>query len=150
MRMLKNVLQKNRNSGCGPAVVATLAGIAYEAGRMMMFPDGRTRDLGSDYRLLRLALTRLNIEFGPKTERASVWGEITGLAVVSCTRTGQWHHWVVYDPESQIVYDPYYPDPTPVLFSRQRPLSFLRVTLPDEPIPAAVIKMRPRRRAEKP
>jgi ABC-type bacteriocin/lantibiotic exporter with double-glycine peptidase domain len=127
-RRLQHVVQKNKNTGCGPACVAMLARVTYEEARLAMFPDGRTIRLSSDYTLVRRAFKRLGVQSEAKVQRANVWGNITHLAIVTCQGAHPWLHWVVYDPVRQIVYDPSHEKPMHPLFSRQRPISYLEVT----------------------
>lgn len=133
--MLRVVQQKNRSSGCGPAVVATVAGTTYEEAIMAMWGRPLTRNLFSSAQDLKRGLSCLGFK-ASSPKRAKSFSEAKRLSIFACREGTPHEHWVVFDPQSGLVYDPQFDVPieasVAMLDVRYRP--FKRVGIrPAEP-----------------
>lgn len=117
MTPVRFVRQENRSSGCGPACIAMVAGArlprstkaAYAKAVELIFRDGRTSKLRTQWHHLRAALTELDISYADRIHRHRSWEGIDTLSIVKCGKTGKdgenWH-WVIYDGRTGLIYDP--------------------------------------------
>lgn len=92
------------NTGCGIACVASISHITYlEAKKLIDF--GRRRKSYTKIHDLRSALKQLNFKL-TKINHTKRWSKIRQNAIVGIDKSGRHWHWVVYDAEKNIVYDP--------------------------------------------
>ena len=110
---LKFISQKNRNSGCGVACVAMLAGVSYSKAEKALFPDNSIRGRYTQYSDIQRGLLCFGVRFDNVISRERSWPKIRGISVVKCgvTQDGNWH-WLIYDGAEGIIYDPLKRGPT--------------------------------------
>lgn len=129
---IRHLCQTNRTSGCGPACVAMVAGVAEQEAIQAMFGDARTTNLWSRWTHLQRALRGLGVRIGYRPHRTIAWAEVPSLSIVGIgkrSRPDQIAHWVVYDPASGTLYDPLRAEPVPIGRMRRRPLAYLQIKM---------------------
>ncbi len=126
---MRHVRQTNRSSGCGPACIAMIANVDEQAAQLAMFPDCRTRSFRSQWGDIKAALDRLSAPHEPRAKPAASWTAIRKLSIVACglDKDENWH-WVVFDPEKQLVYDPLKEEAVAPSRVRRKPFSYLAVS----------------------
>lgn len=129
-KRLRHVIQVNLTSGCGPACVAIVARTSYSEAVKAMFGDRAV--CRSKYPKLKIALTQLKVRHASRAKRVTTWTKIDSTSIVACGKRRNKHgevewHWVVYEPSSDIVYDPLKARPVARRAIRRRPFSYLAV-----------------------
>jgi len=134
-RPLTHIRQSNRTSGCGPACVAMAAGVTEAEAIIAMFGWDRRVSLWTSWKRLRRGLRAFGVEEDSEKTKIKGWREIPTLSVVAMGKgtssKGSVAHWVIYDPESNLVYDPAKEAPVVPTSLRRKPLAYLRFTPPD-------------------
>lgn len=131
---VRHVVQSNRTSGCGPAVIATAAGVSEAEAIRALFGQDQTHSLWTDWGDLRRALGMLGIELTARVRRVQTWSAVRDLAIVGVGKAGQARgsavHWVIYDPAAELIYDPGKAEPVAASDTRRPPLSYLSIPRP--------------------
>jgi hypothetical protein len=97
------------STGCGVAIVATLAGVSYTQAKQVMFPSGsRGRGFRTGWRDLRVGLEAFGVRFRGLARRTCAWEDVPDVAVVLVNQKPTGGHWVVFvrDAERPFVLDP--------------------------------------------
>ena len=118
-------------SSCGPACVAMIAKVSEAEAIESIFGWEQRRALACDWPMLKAGLLDRGVRFNGGAKRCSTWEKIAGLAIVGVGRSkspvGPVTHFVVFDADAQMVYDPKKPGPTPPEKVRRRPVSYLSI-----------------------
>jgi len=97
-------------SSCGPACVAMVADVSEKKAIRVIFGWNKKRGHSTDWPDLKPALHLLGVAPSQKAKRVSTWTKIPWLAIVALGRSkppiGPKLHFVVYDPATNLVFDP--------------------------------------------
>lgn len=142
MVKLERIPQKHR-TGCGIACVSmlSLGRKTYDEVKEMIYPIAEydyeaDPTLYTDHRQLKNALDHLGIKRGENFKVCSNdWSvfknKLNTYALVACGKRGDEWHWIVFDGERNLVFDPIESHPYPYVPDNRnrRPFSYLEIDL---------------------
>ena len=112
-------MQENRSSGCGVACIAMLARTTYEHTRNTIFPEQENDLYIGDWPDMRTYLRKMGVSHARK-----LCGRPFGKTLI--VLRGKVGHYVVYDPQKKLIYDPLKERAVPCSQIRRHPISYLK------------------------
>src|SRR5262249_24597680 len=118
-------------TGCGVACLAMVSGTSYAQAKQAIFKNRMPKKLYTFWPQLRRGMDRLGVGYEDRVHRTAKLTSIKRRAIVGCgegPRTID-SHWVVYDPRTRLVYDPWrtYKSPVPASDFERPVYSYLHV-----------------------
>ena len=113
---------------CGPASLAIIARTSVKHAKAAIFGPAYKGPTASYWHNIRDGLAALGVPTGERASWFRNWLTLKAVSIVACgkQKNGDWH-WVVYDGDRQLVYDPLKPAPVPVRRFRMKPIAYLQV-----------------------
>ena len=102
------LVNQEDTTGCGIACLAMVAGSSYARAKQAIFKSRKPQKWYTFWPQLRRGMDQLGVIYEDRALRTSKLNKIKKRAIVGVgggPRTPD-SHWVVYDPQSGLVYDP--------------------------------------------
>lgn len=103
--MKTKAVQQKHIDGCGPAALATVLGISYDAALKIVHPNRKPREPANTWPYkLQIAMRRARLHYTKRTLRK--WSRLKYDAIVSIQWKSGMRHWVVWSADQNKFLDP--------------------------------------------